>query len=54
MCNIKMPYFGVGSSILVAGKYIVNLFKICQTIESFACCKKNHQIVYKYCSMQDN
>lgn len=40
-----MPYFGVWSSISVAGKYVVNLFKIHQSIEPFTCCKKNHKIV---------
>lgn len=41
-----MPYFEVWSSILVAGKSVVNLFKIQQTTEPFACCKKkNHKIV---------
>lgn len=45
MHNIKMPNFGVWSSILVAGKSVFNLFKIHQIIETFACCKKNHKIV---------
>lgn len=45
MRNISRPKFEVWSSILVAGKSVVNLFKIKQTIGSFACCKKNHKIV---------